>query len=245
MRSTAVVVAAEAVPAVAAGIIVGIVMWAVGATLPLIVVPALVVAALVVAWLRSTAAGSTLRALGSRPVAAGANPRLENIVEGLCTTHGFQEPALHIVETAAVNAAATGMHGQAGHLIVTRGAIERLDRLELEAVVARQLCEIRRGVESATALASVGRLPGARIVAARLWEDGRGPREVIGVDIEAVRLTCYPPGLASALKKAVDAPSIETAPSAAHLWMVSPKRAAGQDQVRLSALQRVDVLGEV
>ncbi len=221
------------------------VLWTVGASLALILAPAVAAGVLAAVWLRSTAAGATLRALGSRPMAAGESPRLTNIVEGLCTTHGFAEPRIHIVETPAINCAGVGHGRGGGHLVVTSGALEELDRLELEAVIARQLCEMRRGVDSVTALARVGTLPGARIAAARLWRRLGEPRRAFEVDIEAVRLTCFPPALASALDKAARAPGAETRSAAGRVWLVAPEGTAEPGWARAMTLQRIDVLGEV
>ena len=151
---------------------------------------------------------------------------------------------MHVVETPAINAASVGGQRPPAHLIVTRGALSQLDRLELEAVVARQLCEIRRGVASETAKASVARIPGAGALAR---VSGRGPdhERITDIDIEAVRLTNYPPGLASALSKAAAAPSIDASGAAAHLWCVAPHEVGSPARADRSMAQRIDVLGEI
>ncbi|MYA84322.1 MAG: hypothetical protein F4Y12_01930, partial [Acidimicrobiaceae bacterium] len=117
-------------------------------------------------WRAPRAALRTMRAAG--PLTKGDHPRLENLLEGSCTTHGFHEPSVHVVESPAINAASVGLRRPAAHLVITRGALSSLDRLELEAVVARQLCAIRRGVAFPTVLASVSRLPGAGPITAGL-----------------------------------------------------------------------------
>ena len=245
MRSTTAVAAAVATPAAIGGVVVAAVLWVVGAPLPLVLVPAAATAVLVAAWLWLTAPQSALRALRARPIVLSDHPRLENLLEGLCTTHGFQEPVVHMVETDAVNAASVGLGRPRDHLVVTRGALAGLDRLELEAVVARLLCEIRRGVDSATVLASVARLPASRLVTGPLRGRVLDQRSATEVDIEAVRLTGYPPALASALRKAIDAPRADAASPAAHLWMAAPEGAAPTALVQPSTIQRIDTLGEV
>ena len=202
-------------------------------------------AAVVVLWLRLTAARYSLRALGSSPVVVGDIPRLENLVQGLCTTHGFQAPEMHTVETDAVNAASVGSGRRRGHLVLTRGALAGLDRLELEAVVARQLCQIRSGTDAATFIASVARLPGARRLVLRLLERVLDRQSSMEVDLEAVQLTGYPPALASALKKSADALGVGGASAVAHLWMVMPSDTGSGNRLQPATAERIDVLGEV
>ena len=228
---------------------VSVIVWAVfavaGSSLLVAVAPAAAAGVLAAALLRSMAPRSALGALRARPLAKGDHPRLGNLIDGLCTTHGFHEPSVHVVETPAINAASVGLRRSAAHLVVTRGALSSLDRLELEAVVARQLCEIRRGVAFPTVLASVSRIPGAATVTARLAARTGGFDAVSGADVEATRLTSFPPALASALHKAVDGPGLNTARAAAHLWMVAPHRGASADRTRSSTRQRINVLGEI
>ena len=224
-------------------------MWAalsVAGVAPLVaVVPgaAAGLAAAALLWLGSPK--SALAALGARPLARGEHPRLENVVEGLCTTHGFHPPSVHVVETPAINAASVGRRRPPAHLVVTRGALSRFDRLELEAVVARQLCEIRRGVAVETVQASVARIPGVGPLAARVAGRGTGHHGVTDVDIEAVRLTGYPPALASALSKAAAGPSVDVSGAAAHVWIVAPQAAGAAIRAQPSTAQRIDVLGEI
>ena len=220
-------------------------LWLAGVSPLVAVAPAAAVGLLIAAVLWLSAPKSALRALGARPLVRGEHLRLENLVDGLCTTHGFHEPAVHVVETSAINAASAGLRRPPSHLIVTCGALSGLDRLELEAVVARQLCEIKRGVSLPTVLASVSRLPGAGPFTARLV--GRGPDhdEVTEIDIEAVRLTSYPPALASAMRKVADGPDVDTSSAVAHLWFVAPRGVVSAARAQPSTVQRVDVLDEI
>lgn len=228
---------------------VSVIVWAafaIGGSSPLVAVaPAAAAGLVVAAMLHSRAPRSVLRALGARPLAKGDHPRLENLVDGLCTTHGFHQPLVHVVESPAVNAASVGLRRPAAHLVVTSGAVSNLGRLELEAVVARQLCAIRRGVAFPTVLASVSRLPGAAPVTAGLSARVSGFDTVSDIDVEAARLTSFPPALASALRGAAEGPGLTTSRAAAHLWMVSPLRDASMVRAGSSTLQRIDVLGEI
>lgn len=232
-------------PAAVIGLAVWAVLWAVGVSPLTAVVPAVVAGLAVAALLWLKAPQSALAGLGARPMARGEHSRLENLVEGLCTTHGFNRPSLHVVETPAINAASAGRRRLAAHLILTRGALTELDRLELEAVVARQLCEIRRGVAIETVRASVARIPVAGALAVRLAGGASGHDRASDIDIEAVRLTNYPPALASALSKAAAATGLEASGAAGHLWLVAPGGSRLASGTQPSMAQRIDVLGEI
>ena len=209
------------------------------------VVPAAVVGVAVALLLWLNASQSALAALRARPLARGECPRLENLVEGLCTTHGLNQPSLHVVETPAINAASAGRRLLDAHMILTRGALMELDRLELEAVVARQLCEIRRGVAIETVRASVARFPVVGVLAVRLTMGASGCQRASDLDIEAVRLTNYPPALASALSKASATASVKASGAAGHLWLSAPQGARLAAGSHPSMAQRIDVLGEI
>lgn len=232
-------------PALTVGVIAGVATALIGLPTLLIVGSALIAATVAALWLWIRAPQSTLRAMRAKRAQPGSESRLENVVEGLCTTYGISEPSLHVIETLAVNAAATGLEQRSAHLVVTRGALIALDRLELEAVVARELCEVRRGLDAATVLASVARLPGAKPVISRFEAHVLNDQAVIAADIEAARLTAYPPALAAALKKSAAAPRVTAPKAVAHLWLVDPYSDDYPGGRHPSPSLRVDVLGEL
>lgn len=232
-------------PALAVAVIVWAALAVAGISPRVAIAPAAAAGLLIAALLHSRAPRSALRVLRARPLARGDHPRLENLIAGLCTTHGFHEPTVHVVETPAVNAASVGLRRPATHLVVTRGALSDLDRLQLEAVIARQLCAMRRGVAFPTVLASVSRLPGAAAVTAGFAARAGGFDTASGIDVESARITSFPPALASALRRAADGPGLSTARAAVHLWMVPSHRDASTTPDRSSTLQRIDVLEEM
>lgn len=67
---------------------------------------------------------------------------LYNIVENLSITAGLPMPKLYLVDEAQPNAFATGRNPEHGVVAVTRGLLERLDRSELEGVIAHELAHI-------------------------------------------------------------------------------------------------------
>lgn len=70
------------------------------------------------------------------------NRELYNIVENLAITAGLPTPKIYIVEDPSPNAFATGRNPKHSVVAVTTGLLERLDRSELEGVLAHELSHI-------------------------------------------------------------------------------------------------------
>jgi len=70
------------------------------------------------------------------------NPELYRIVENLCITAGLPLPRIYIIDEAQSNAFATGRDPKHAVIAVTRGLLERLERNELEGVIAHELAHI-------------------------------------------------------------------------------------------------------
>ena len=79
----------------------------------------------------------------ARPASETEYPRLHNLVEGLCIAGGLEKPALYVIEDPAPNAFATGRNPKNSAIAVTTGLMEKMDRIELEAVLAHELSHIR------------------------------------------------------------------------------------------------------
>ena len=103
--------------------------------------------------LRRAAPVLVLAATGARAVGEDDEPRLHNLVEGLCVGVGLEAPQLWLVEDPAANALAVAQTVDDAHLVVTRGLLDRLSLVELEAVLAHELARIRRGEAIVGALA--------------------------------------------------------------------------------------------
>ncbi len=69
--------------------------------------------------------------------------RLHNLVEGLCIASGLPKPRVYIVDDPAPNAFATGRNPKHAAIAVTTGLLEKMNRVELEGVVAHELSHIR------------------------------------------------------------------------------------------------------
>ncbi|MSX99192.1 MAG: M48 family metalloprotease, partial [Actinobacteria bacterium] len=69
--------------------------------------------------------------------------RLHNLVEGLCIAGGLPKPRLYVINDQAPNAFATGRNPKHAAVAVTSGLLEKLDRVELEGVLAHELSHIK------------------------------------------------------------------------------------------------------
>lgn len=66
-----------------------------------------------------------------------------NILENLSITAGVPTPKLYVIDDPSLNAFATGRNPSHAVVALTRGIIERLDRTELEGVIAHELSHIK------------------------------------------------------------------------------------------------------
>lgn len=85
----------------------------------------------------------TLSASGARHLGQRENEELRRLVENLCIASGLRMPRLCQIDDPAANAFATGRDPEHATLVVTRGLLEKLDRQELEGVVAHELSHIK------------------------------------------------------------------------------------------------------
>jgi heat shock protein HtpX len=117
----------------------------------------------------------------ARPADPQQYQRLHNLVEGLCIASGLPKPGVYIVEDPAPNAFATGRDPKHAAVAVTTGLLEKLDRVELEGVLAHELSHIRNYdiLVSTLAVTLVGSIALITDTAIRLmwWNGGRVPRD--------------------------------------------------------------------
>lgn len=231
------------IPAVVAGLVVAAVFVMLGQFDLRIVVGAMAGSATavgVVVWLDRRAARAVLSTMGAHRLDEGSEPRLESLVASMCASHGIAEPGLYLVDSQALDAAVVG-RGNETQLVVTAGVLRQLDRLELEAVVARQLAQSGAGVHAATTLASVGPMLGplAKLIRGAQLDS----RRLALTDVQGVLMTRYPPALAGAFQKAAQGGGVAGTLSTRHLWMIGP--ADGTAGVQPPLQDRIDALREL
>jgi len=91
-------------------------------------------------WKSDAIALSVSRA---RPADPQQYQRLHNLVEGLCIASGLPKPRVYVIDDPAPNAFATGRDPKHAAIAVTTGLLEKMNRVELEGVVAHELSHIR------------------------------------------------------------------------------------------------------
>ncbi|MEA2718083.1 MAG: heat shock protein HtpX, partial [Actinomycetota bacterium] len=94
-----------------------------------------------VAWWKSDAVALAMS--HARLTTAEDEPRLHNLVEGLCIAAGLPKPRVYLIDDAAPNAFATGRNPQHAAIAVTTGLMDKLTRIELEGVLAHELSHIK------------------------------------------------------------------------------------------------------
>lgn len=84
-----------------------------------------------------------LKMTRARPIEKKDNPELYRLVENLCLTTGLPLPKIYILKEAQPNAFATGRDEKHAVVAVTTGLLDKLERVELEGVMAHELSHIK------------------------------------------------------------------------------------------------------
>lgn len=222
MRVVRVPVLLLAIGAVVAAIVVIALVFFV--PLLLTVLLALLAGAAVAATLYQRSERAVLGTLRPRVVDDDDEPRLHNMLDGLCDSHGFRRPDLAIIDDPARNAMAYGRSAERATIVVTTGLRDALSRMELEGLLARELAlATHDGLPGATVLAAVlGLFPESLRAKVLAWL--LGEQRTMLDDFDAVRFTRYPPGLAAALDKLTDASTVVAGAgrNAGYLWVAPP-----------------------
>jgi heat shock protein HtpX len=79
----------------------------------------------------------------ARPVKKEEYPHLYNVVEGLTIAAGIPQPRCYVIDDTAPNAFATGRNPQNSVIVVTTGLLDKLNRVELEGVIAHEMSHIK------------------------------------------------------------------------------------------------------
>lgn len=145
----------------------------------------------------------------AKPVKKDEYPELYRITENLSIASGLPMPHLYILEDEQPNAFATGRDPQHGVIAVTKGLLKRLDRSELEAVIAHELAHI--GNRDILLASVVVVLVGVVVLVADLFfrmaffggAGGREGRGNIVVLLVSIAFMILAPLLAQAMKFAI------------------------------------------
>jgi len=83
-----------------------------------------------------------LQMSGAKLVDHDSGREIYHLVENLCITAGLPLPKIYIIEDSAPNAFATGRDPQHAALALTTGILAKLEKIELEGVIAHELSHI-------------------------------------------------------------------------------------------------------
>jgi len=118
-----------------------------------------------------------LRISRARPVTKEEYPHLYNVVEGLAIAAGVPTPRCYVIDDTAPNAFATGRNPEHSVICVTTGLLDKLNRVELEGVVAHEMSHIQnydiRFQTLVVVMAGVVVLLSDWILRSFLWGGGR------------------------------------------------------------------------
>jgi heat shock protein HtpX len=84
-----------------------------------------------------------LAASHAKPADETQYRRYHNLVEGLCIAAGLPKPRLYLVDDPAPNAFATGRNPKHAAIAVTTGLLDKMNRVELEGVLAHELSHVK------------------------------------------------------------------------------------------------------
>jgi len=255
-----------ALTGVSVAVVVGLAVALISGSLVLALVVAAVVGGLAIVLVSTGAAPVVRSAVGVRPLDAPP-ARLVNKLEGLGATAGVDAPRLATAPIAGAHALIVGERGGAATLVVTPDLVEALDRIELEAVLARQLVLSRSGSARLHTVAAVtvglpalsaelagrpgvGGLARAVVVLAlplrplagwsrRSLARLHGSDGAFEADRTATSLTRYPPALATALEKLAAGPAPPPLTALAVVWTDAGPEGRARVADRIDALREL------
>jgi heat shock protein HtpX len=79
----------------------------------------------------------------AREASEQEQPRLHNLVEGIALAAGIPKPRVYVIQDASPNAFATGRDPEHASVAVTTGLLEKMNRVELEGVVAHEMSHVK------------------------------------------------------------------------------------------------------
>ena len=111
--------------------------------LPIAAAPIIIAALVVYALFSYYASAEVALAVSSaHPVTKEEEPDLYRVVENLSIGSGLPMPKVYVIEDSAPNAFATGRDPQHASVTATRGLLNKLDKSELEGVIAHEMSHV-------------------------------------------------------------------------------------------------------
>jgi heat shock protein HtpX len=122
-----------------------------------------------------------LRAMRAVEVGPEQAPQLHGIIDRLCALADMPKPRVAIADTDVPNAFATGRSPNRSAVCVTTGLLRRLDREELEAVLAHELSHVAHRDVTVMTVASFSAIVAGIVMRSAMWGGiGRDRRDQNG-----------------------------------------------------------------
>ena len=83
-----------------------------------------------------------IASVGAKKAEGAIFRQYHNLVEGLCLASGLPKPKLYVMNNNQINAFASGRDPEHAVICMTTGALEKLDKHELEGVLAHELSHV-------------------------------------------------------------------------------------------------------
>ncbi|WP_428075843.1 M48 family metallopeptidase [Candidatus Avelusimicrobium luingense] len=83
-----------------------------------------------------------LSGAGAIEISRSDQPEIFRLVENLCITRGLPLPRIYILDDDSLNAFATGRDPEHASIALTKGIVKKLERVELEGVIAHELAHV-------------------------------------------------------------------------------------------------------
>jgi heat shock protein HtpX len=83
-----------------------------------------------------------IMSVNAKPADPSQYKQFHNLVEGLCLASGLPKPKLYVMNHPQINAFASGRDPKHAVICVTTGALEKLNKQELEGVLAHEMSHI-------------------------------------------------------------------------------------------------------
>ncbi|HPM85649.1 MAG TPA: M48 family metallopeptidase [archaeon] len=149
---------------------------------------------------------------GAKEVSKEEYKQLYNIVEELSLAGGVPMPKIFLINDSAINAFATGRDPSHAIICITTGSLNRLDRDEVQGVIAHELSHIKnydvRTMTFATVLVGVAVLLSDMLLRFTIFSGGRGSdsrdnKLFIPILIIAIILAALTPLIANLIKLSI------------------------------------------
>jgi heat shock protein HtpX len=173
-----------------------------------------VIAAAGVAWVSYYSSDAIVLGIsGAREAPRERYPYLYNAAEGLAIAAGIPPPRLYLIDDSAPNAFAAGRDPRHAVIVVTTGLLDKLNRLELEGVLAHEMSHIQnydiRLATVATILVGTVALLSDWLLRSMRWGwrrgrgDDRGGRGGGLLVLAGVALAIFAPVIAQVMRLAI------------------------------------------